>query len=266
MPTLYSLVHDRLHAARLHVAPTTLSRPTRGCVGLGLCRLPWGLLMRILLVRHGQSLANIDPRVYSTVADHAIPLTQRGMAQATAAGEQLAAHYGRLAQAGEERPHVRMWVSPYLRARQSADAIQRAAGDWITDRREHVLLVEQQFGLFDGIPDDELAIHHPEAYAHYQKCRKFKGKFWARMPLGESRFDVAARVHQAFGTFQRDRVNHGISDLVVVCHGVTLRAFVMMWCHLSPEWFETESNPGNGAIRLIEGSIDRGYIFDGFKD
>ena len=222
--------------------------------------------MRILLVRHGQSLANIDPHLYSDIADHAIPLSPRGMEQAASTGEQIAAHYQRLAASGSPRPHVRMWVSPYLRARQSADAIEQTAGDWITDRREHVLLVEQQFGLFDGIADEELAVAHPEAYAHYQKCRKFNGKFWARMPLGESRFDVATRVHQAFGTFERDRVSHGISDLVVVCHGVTLRAFVMMWCHFSPEWFEAESNPRNGAVRLIEGSTDRGYIFDGFRD
>jgi len=84
------------------------------------------------------------------------------------------------------------------------------------------------------------------------------------MPLGESRFDVATRVHQAFGTFQRDRSFHDIRDVVVVCHGVTLRAFVMMWCHLSPEWFEAEPNPPNCAVRVIEGGVDRGYLFEGF--
>jgi len=50
----------------------------------------------------------------------------------------------------------------------------------------------------------------------------------------------------------------------VICHGVTLRAFVMMWCHLSPEWFEAERNPLNCAIRLIEGGTDWGYVFPGF--
>jgi broad specificity phosphatase PhoE len=84
------------------------------------------------------------------------------------------------------------------------------------------------------------------------------------MPLGESRFDVATRVHQAFGTFQRDAEKHGIVNIIVVCHGVTLRAFVMMWCHLTPEWFEAEPNPKNCAIRLIDGSEDKGYIFPGF--
>jgi 2,3-bisphosphoglycerate-dependent phosphoglycerate mutase len=38
----------------------------------------------------------------------------------------------------------------------------------------------------------------------------------------------------------------------------------MMWCHLSPEWFEAEPNPRNCAIRLIEAGNDEGYVFTGF--
>jgi 2,3-bisphosphoglycerate-dependent phosphoglycerate mutase len=218
--------------------------------------------MRILLVRHGESLGNVDPAVHATTADHAVPLSDRGREQAREAGRRLAAYLEQRAD-GEHR-HVRLWVSPYLRTRQTADALQETAGPWITDRVEHVLLCEQQFGLFDGIPEEELPERFPREFAHYDMQCRFGGKFWARMPMGESRFDVAQRIHQAFGTFQRDAVGHGIRDLVVICHGVTLRAFVMMWCHLSPEWFEHEPNPQNAAIRLLERSEDRGYVFEGF--
>jgi 2,3-bisphosphoglycerate-dependent phosphoglycerate mutase len=165
---------------------------------------------------------------------------------------------------GAERPHVRLWVSPYQRTRQTADALMETAGPWITDRVEHILLCEQQFGLFDGVPEEELPRRFPAEHGYYDMQCRFGGKFWARMPLGESRFDVAKRIHQAFGTFHRDAVEHGIHEIVVICHGVTLRAFVMMWCHLSPEWFEAERNPGNAAVRLIDGGVDRGYLFDGF--
>lgn len=218
--------------------------------------------MRILLVRHGESLGNVDPTVHATTADHAVPLSDRGREQAREAGRRLAAHFSR--HADERHRHVRLWVSPYLRTRQTADAIQETVGPWITDRVEHVLLCEQQFGLFDGVPDHELPARFPLEFAHYDMQCRFGGKFWARMPQGESRLDVAQRIHQAFGTFQRDAVAHGIRDLVVICHGVTLRAFVMMWCHLSPEWFEQEPNPPNAAIRLIEHGADRGYVFEGF--
>jgi len=219
--------------------------------------------MRILLVRHGESLGNVDPTIHATTADHAVPLSDRGHDQAREAGRRIVEHFAEHRDDGEFH-HVRLWVSPYLRTRQTADAIQQAAGAMITDRKEHILLCEQQFGLFDGIPDTELPVRYPQEFAYYDMQCKFGGKFWARLPQGESRFDVAKRIHQAFGTFHRDAEFHGIHDIIVICHGVTLRAFVMMWCHLSPEWFEAEKNPFNCAVRLIDSGVDKGYLFDGF--
>ncbi len=220
--------------------------------------------MRIVLVRHGESFGNVDPSVHARMADHAIPLSDRGKAQAVEAGRRLDAHYRTLFGEPRDKPHIRLWVSPYRRTRETAEALLEHAGTWIADRREHVLLCEQQFGLFDGVPDDDLPRRFPDEFAYYDKCTRFEGKFWARMPLGESRFDVAQRVHQAFGTFHRDAEQQDIRDIVVICHGVTLRAFVMMWCHLSPEWFESEPNPDNAAIRVIDGHQDEGYLFSGF--
>jgi 2,3-bisphosphoglycerate-dependent phosphoglycerate mutase len=219
--------------------------------------------VRILLVRHGESLGNVDPLIHATTADHAVPLSARGVDQAREAGRQIAAYYARTL--GDQRPHVRLWLSPYKRTRQTADAVIETAGSWITDRVEHILLCEQQFGLFDGVPETELPTRFPAEHGYYDMQCRFGGKFWARMPQGESRFDVAKRIHQAFGTFHRDALEHGIHEIVVVCHGVTLRAFVMMWSHLSPEWFEAEPNPANCAVRLIEGGKDGGYVFPGFS-
>lgn len=198
------------------------------------------------------------------MADHAIPLSERGVSQAKEAGRHIDAFYKELFGTPEQSPRIRLWLSPYDRTRQTADGIYEAASPWITDRREHIFLCEQQFGLFDGIPDDELPTMYPNEHAYYDKLCRFEGKFWARMPLGESRFDVSIRVHQSFGTFQRDQAYDGIEDIIVICHGVTLRAFVMMWTHRSPEWFEQEPNPNNCAIRLIDGGEDKGYLFDGF--
>ena len=219
--------------------------------------------MRILLVRHGESLGNVDPSIHATTADHAVPLSDRGHDQAREAGRRIAAHYDAELE-GDEHRHVRLWISPYARTRQTADAIAHTAAKYITDRKEHILLCEQQFGLFDGISDEDLPGRYPREFAYYDMLCQFGGKFWARMPQGESRFDVAKRIHQAFGTFHRDAEHHGVHDIIVICHGVTLRAFVMMWCHLSPEWFEAEPNPNNCAIRMIDRGADRGYLFDGF--
>lgn len=216
-------------------------------------------MQNIYLVRHGQSLSNVDKAVHASTPDHAIPLSDLGRQQASAAGAAL-----RDILANEKDSRVRIWVSPYTRTRQTADRIQaELAPDFLRlDRKEHIMLCEQQFGLFDGVPDEELATRFPLEHAHYSLAERFEGKFWARMPMGESRFDVALRVHQSFGTFHRDAERHGVENIIVVCHGVTLRAFVQQWRHLPYEWFEAEQNPGNCDIYHLGASEeqDRGYI------
>ncbi len=209
-------------------------------------------------MRHGESEGNLDPGLYTRVPDHAIELSERGHRQAQAAGEALAS----LIELPSDTP-LRVWTSPYRRTRQTADHLQGALQRRFVelDRREHINLCEQQFGLFDGVPDEELPIRFPQEHAHYDLAERFEGKFWARMPLGESRFDVAVRAHQAFGTFHRDAERYGLEHIVVVCHGVTLRAFVMQWLHLPYEWFERQPNPGNcDIVRIAEEPGARGMV------
>lgn len=205
----------------------------------------------IYLVRHGESVGNVDRSVYKTTPDHAITLSERGHQQAKAAGVALA----ELLDIPMQSP-LRIWASPYFRTRQTAESIATELRPRFKglDQREHINLCEQQFGLFDGIPDEDLPQRFPDEHAHYALASQHEGRFWARMPLGESRFDVAVRVHQAFGTFHRDASRHGVKNLIVVCHGVTLRAFVMQWLHLPYEWFDKQPNPGNCDIYQIKGT------------
>jgi len=218
--------------------------------------------MNIFLVRHGQSEGNEDPSIYINKADHAISLSKKGHSQVKEAGHFLCKF---LKENDFQDEKIRLWTSPYLRTRQTAEAIKKACADIITDTREDILLCEQQFGIFDGIDDEELHKKYPVEHKHYQKAIDHEGKFWARIPLGESRFDVALRIRLFFGTIQRDAEKNGIHNIIVICHGVTLRAFVMSWMHRSPEWFDKQRNPKNCAIRLLRDREDKGFIFVGFK-
>lgn len=218
------------------------------------------LMENIYLIRHGQSQGNVDLSVHRTTPDHAIPLSETGKRQAAAAG---AALRDLIALPGDEA--VRIWTSPYKRTRQTAEHVAAELRKKFsrTDCREHINLCEQQFGLFDGVPEEELRQRFPAEHAHFSLAVNHEGRFWARMPLGESRFDVAVRVHEAFGTFHRDAERHGVKNIVVVCHGVTLRAFVMQWLHLPYEWFEAQPNPNNCDIYHINTleSGAGGYIY-----
>jgi len=233
-------------------------------------------MKRIYLVRHGLSEGNEDRNVHRKIADHAIKLNPLGESQATMAGDFLEGYL----RDNNIRPRwykdpvgflknspnkFRVWRSPYDRTRMTADRlISQLDPKRIIDVREHAFLVEQQFGLFDGLDNDECAALFPEENDHYLKQKNHGGRFWAQQPLGESRFMVAQRVHSAFGTFHRDCDKHGIENIIVVSHGTTLRCFAMMWLHLPYEWMEQEPNPKNCSIRLIEDNTDKGYIFEGF--
>jgi broad specificity phosphatase PhoE len=223
--------------------------------------------IRMFLVRHGESEANLDNTVNARLPDHKIALSQHGRAQAATVGEFLAKML-----VGAMR--TRILCSPYLRARETSAAIEQmlAAAAIKFDKREAVELRELQFGLFDGIADADLPKLFPREYEHYEKHKRFEGEFFAPMPLGESRCNVADRVKGVFGTILRDasaeRPNP-ITDFIIVSHGVTIRCFRMQWMHYSWEWYEREKNPRNCSAQLIEGRAGAGYtdklVFEGFE-
>jgi 2,3-bisphosphoglycerate-dependent phosphoglycerate mutase len=222
--------------------------------------------IRIYLVRHGQSEANLDNAVNARLPDHEIALSREGRRQAAAAGEFLAG-------ALPAGARLRILCSPYLRARQTSAGIEAAlaAAAIVFDKREAIELRELQFGLFDGIPDENLPGLFPREYEHYEKHKRFAGEFFAPMPLGESRCNVADRVKGVFGTILRDASADRptpITDFIVVSHGVTIRCFRMQWMHYSWEWYDREKNPWNCSVQLIAGEAGGGYsdrvMFEGF--
>ena len=222
--------------------------------------------IRIFLVRHGQSEANLDKTVNARLPDHKIELSPAGRHQATAVGKYLAETLA-------DSQRVRILCSPYMRARQTSEGIEQAlaAAAVRFDKREAIELREMHFGLFDGIADEDLPKIFPREFEHYEKHKRFEGEFFAPMPLGESRCSVADRVKGVFGTILRDASADRpdpITDFVIVSHGVTIRGFRMQWMHYPWEWFERERNRQNCSAQLIEGRAAGGYsdrlVFEGF--
>ena len=211
--------------------------------------------MHIFLIRHAQSIANAGQNFVDRIPDHLVPLTDDGRSHAYESGKFLA-NYCR--EKGIDLSRARIWRSPYLRTRQTCDEFNRSLK--IDDVREDITLIEQQFGLFDSLPESEWERLYPAEYAEYVRQNSNLGKFYARIPLGESPFDVAIRIHQFMGTIFRDYQKHGIDTLFIFTHGTTLRAFLLRWFHYSPEWYQEERNPKNCYIREIIDDTDLGYI------
>jgi len=211
--------------------------------------------MHIFLIRHGESMSNVGANYVKRLPDHLVTLTENGLRQADENGRFLAAY---CREKGIDLSRARIWRSPYCRTRQTSEMFNRHLG--ITDIREDITLTEQQFGLFDSIPEEDWGRLYPNEFAEYQRQRNGYGKFYARLPLGESPFDVAIRIHQFMGTIHRDYEKHGVDTLFIFTHGTTLRTFLLRWFHYSPEWYQEERNPKNCWIREIDGGKDLGYI------
>ena len=174
---------------------------------------------RLWLVRHGQSQGNIArdaahdaglSTIKLDLRDVDVPLSELGHRQADAVGHWFAA------QPEDERPEV-IISSPYVRARQTAQAICEAGGlaggakPTILDER----LREREFGVFDGLTTLGIREKFPEEAAHRAKM----GKFYHRPPGGESWADVILRLRSVLNTIN---LHYADRRVLVVCHQVVV--------------------------------------------
>ena len=202
---------------------------------------------RIILVRHGESLGNVDESAYATTADWKIPITEKGREQARMAGKSIANQLG-------EKGKIFFYFSPYLRTRQTLREILREIDkECIVGMREEPRIAEQQFGNFQG-----------SSMRDHKATRCDFGRYFYRFPNGESGFDVYNRVSGFIGTMHRDAVRasecslmgnpKSLDDGMTICivtHGLALRLFLMRWFHFTVHEFERSYNPKNGRVVVL---------------
>lgn len=220
--------------------------------------------MKIYLIRHGESIMNTHENDKIGAIDSKVWLTENGKEQARKSAQFLK-NYMNEAGDLDDISKLRVWISPYHRTRETFeiyDSIIEFKEKGITCY-EDFLLAEQEFGLFDNIPEEDWGKIYPNEFNYYNKLKTQEGKFYARCPMGESPKDVAIRCRIFSDTVWRDYQKSGIDTLCLFVHGTVLRSFTMAWNHYSPEWYNAEKNPGNCWIRLIDNHIDKGYIYRG---
>jgi broad specificity phosphatase PhoE len=207
-------------------------------------------LSELLLVRHGESEANRVAaeaeqsgalRIPLPARDADVELSALGRDQATAVGRALAG-LGR-----GDRPTA-AWVSPYRRARETAEL---AVDEWGRDIPQRVdeRLRDRELGILDGLTWAGVQEFHPEE----AERRRFLGKFYHRPPGGESWADLALRVRSVL----RDIEDGGDDRVLVVCHDAVVMVFRYVLERLDERTLlhEAATNPvPNASItRLVRG-------------
>ncbi len=202
--------------------------------------------MKIFLIRHGESKQNTKENFEFKIPDHQVELTNNGIEQAKETGIFLKQY---VEDNDISIDNTTLWISPYKRTRQTANIIKEYIN--FSDIKEDITLIEQRYGLFSDTPIEECRKKYPDQFELYDKYYQNDGKFYAKLPQGESPYDVALRVKQFIDTIFRD-VNDGKENFFIVTHGTVIRTFILDWFHYSPEWFNKEPNMENCSVRLIE--------------
>lgn len=213
--------------------------------------------MKIFLIRHGESIQNTKENYELKLPDHKVYLTEEGKKQAKQTGEFLKEY---IQNNNIDINNATLWISPYERTRQTAKIINEILN--INKVKEDITLIEQRYGLFSDTEFSVSKEKYPEEFKFYDNYYQNNGKFYAKMPQGESPYDVALRTKQFLETVFRDDCD----TLFVVSHGTTIKTIIMNWFHYSPEWFNNEPNMENCSVRLIESENKQSneiYIYKG---
>lgn len=213
--------------------------------------------MKLFLIRHGESMQNTKENYKIGLPDHKVYLTEKGKQQAKEAGLFLKEY---IKEHNIILDNATLWISPYERTRETAKIINEHLN--IKNIKEDITLIEQQYGLFSDKEIETIKNIYPEAFNFYDNYYQNDGRFYAKLPLGESPFDVALRTKQFLETIFRD----DSTTLFIVSHGATIKTLIMNWFHYSPEWYNAEPNMDNCSIRMIN-SVNKEsteqYIYGG---
>jgi broad specificity phosphatase PhoE len=192
--------------------------------------------VRIILLRHAESLGNVDELAYTRIPDHALPLTEAGREQASRTGPVLKEVLD------GEQPAV--YVSPYLRTRETLRLLDiRSACERIVPEPR---LREQDWGNLQDPLEQEV-----------QKQRRHEfGHFFYRLPFGESGADVDDRVAAFLSELAACGEDHP-KTVLVVSHGLTIRLLCRRLFGWSIDLFESLSNLMTCEYRVVERKGDR---------
>jgi broad specificity phosphatase PhoE len=195
--------------------------------------------VRLLLIRHGQTPANV--RGALETARPGPPLTQLGREQSAAIPEALA----------DERISA-IYVSPLIRTDQTAEPLARALG---LDRHERDGLHEVEAGKLEGRTDKRAIRRYMGtifAWADGQLARAMPGG-----PTGREffrRFDAALAVIAA---------EHTDDDtIVVVSHGAAIRVWASSRARNLPDDYVKHHQVDNTGIVVLVGSPSEGWIVE----
>ena len=197
----------------------------------------------LVFIRHGESEENaaqdtptLDIAAIYNRANWKQRLTSAGIEEAVTTREWLLREVGSLAAFGG------LYVSPYLRARETAAIISQGTScAWTIDD----VIGEREWGVYGETPSTHRAALFPATEDSLQKSR-----FWTRPCGGENVPDVHNRVDRFLAIMAQ---RHAGQRVLIVTHGGFMRAVRYNLEHMRPE--EYEAAAADPEQEIINGTI-----------
>jgi probable phosphoglycerate mutase len=222
-----------------------------------------GVVAKLILIRHGQSAANVafpladeQDLLESGLSgrDTDVELTELGVAQARAVGQWLAAL------APEALPEV-VITSPYLRARETWRVAAAASGLALPAPSTDDRLVDRLTGELEMLTRAAIRQRYPDERARLEQA----GEYGYRPPGGETFADIADRL----GSFLEDlNREHAGERVLVVAHDAVV--LMMRYVIEGLDWTRLEAivaesgQVRNASITSFDGSSGR-LVLDGYN-
>jgi probable phosphoglycerate mutase len=182
---------------------------------------------RVFLARHGQTAYNLEGRFQGQLP---VPLDDTGRAQAAELAERAASH-----------DFVKLWCSPLLRARETADIVAARIG---LEPHEDPRLMETDAGDWTDRSFADVQAEAPDAFAAF-----VGGEPDFAFPGGESFAQQGIRVAAALA-----EIEQGTLPALVVCHGGVIR--IAIFQRVGRGVAMSERVP-NGALIPLEPAAER---------
>jgi 2,3-bisphosphoglycerate-dependent phosphoglycerate mutase len=188
-------------------------------------------MAKLVIVRHGQSQWNLENRFTGWVD---VPLSEKGIAEAIAAGEKL-----------KDFRFDEAFTSALQRAQHTLDYILKANGQSDIQLTKDQALNERMYGDLQGLDKAETAKKFGDEQVHI-----WRRSFDVAPPGGESLKDTAARVIPYLEAVIIPKLKAG-KNIIIAAHGNSLRALVMYLEKMTPEEILKFEIP-TGSPRLYE--------------
>lgn len=198
---------------------------------------------RIILVRHGNSVANNNYDILQRVPDNKVHLSEKGIKQAKEAGQRLKQIIG--------NESIQFYVSPYTRTKETYENIMESFHDNYTDCLYVTSLREQEYGNLQREMDKQ-----------FEEQKKV-GVFFYRFINGESGADVHARMSIFLQYLFRRILSidyHSFDNIVIVSHELTIKFFMMNFMNLSVTELDNIKKIDNAQFWTLEKNEYGKYI------